>query len=274
LDFVLIGVPVKNCAKYLAVTVDQITALSYPKNLITLVFLEGDSSDDSWKFLNTKIKLKLNRYKYRSVKIVKQDFGFRLPHTSRHLAKVQPERGRILGEVRGFIIDNYLADNEYVCWFDADLEKIPSDYIEYMIYLNKTLHAHIIAPVVITKDGKVYVLGTNTAINGKLLHTVEIRNLCPYRDLVIVDQCEPWFISRKVFDAGVTSHDIKNGLELIVFANRAHEQGFTRYLTPRVVVTHQSIFGLENWSESKPTIKTQVKPLVKTQAYRIGGPKL
>lgn len=245
--FVLIGVPVKNCARYISQAVDQILKLTYPKDLITIVFLESDSDDDTWIFLNGGIKPRLDVAGYRAVHVVKRDFDFKLPHSSRHVPDIQRERGRVIGEARQSIIDWFLKDNEFVFWIDADLETIPCDYINSMIALNVDLAA----PVVITPNGEAYALGSYLVIDGKKLNRVELAALYPDLNLIPLDRCDAWFIRREVFDEDVNTHNVKDKYELLVFSDRAKAKGFKVWLASKIVVIHQDIPSLEKLEKSK-----------------------
>jgi glycosyltransferase involved in cell wall biosynthesis len=127
---VLIGIPVKNCGAWLENTVNQIINLDYNKENLSIVFVENDSDDYSINVIEYCVNKLLAKYKYRSIQYEKKDTGFKLPHESRHDFRHMDKRMNSLKTIRNHIVDNYLADNGYIWWVDADYQYIPPNFLK------------------------------------------------------------------------------------------------------------------------------------------------
>lgn len=134
---ILIGIPVKNTGKYLHNLFDQIEKLDYNKSLISVVLLEGDSTDDSYNICKT---IALTKLGFREISVMKLDLGYDLLHNfDRYNSDKFPKRIENLVITRNFIVDNYLKDNDYLWWVDSDFEYIPSDTVNKFIECDKDI---------------------------------------------------------------------------------------------------------------------------------------
>jgi len=72
--YVLILTPVKNASPFLETYFSALSKLSYPRELISLGFLESDSRDDTYE----RVKQRADELDplYRRVGVWKRDFGF------------------------------------------------------------------------------------------------------------------------------------------------------------------------------------------------------
>lgn len=129
---VLILSPVKNAAPFLETYFRLLFALSYPKHLISLGLLEGDSYDDTYAALTRA--LPILRKDLRRVGLWKRDYGFRLPSDlQRSSPDLQYERRSILALSRNHLLFHALDDEDWVLWLDVDLIEYPPDLIERLL---------------------------------------------------------------------------------------------------------------------------------------------
>src|ERR1700735_1010028 len=90
-DHVLILTPAKDAAPVLECYFAALAQLSYPPELISLGFGEGDSQDGTFELLTQHAARLAGRY--RKVGVWKRDFGFRIPpHLPRWSPELQVER--------------------------------------------------------------------------------------------------------------------------------------------------------------------------------------
>ena len=244
---VLIGIPVKNCARWLENTVKQIINLDYDKQNLSIVFVENDSEDNSFAVIEYCIHELLSKYRYRSIKYEKKDIGFKLPHESRHDFRHMDKRMNSLKIIRNYIVDNYLSDNSYLWWVDADYQYIPTNFLKESIEFD----TDIIMPRV-EVNGVNYDAMTHTKIDGVSVHIDEVAkkfdNTFYPMNLV---ECAA-LISRKVFDSGLRyDSGIINevgGNDLFLqegphFSYRAKLSGFKLYGSLKHIIIHQPING-------------------------------
>ncbi len=62
---IVLAIPVKNCSQFLPNLCKEIEKLDYPKENLSIMFLENDSTDGSWASCLIGISY-LSKYKYRS----------------------------------------------------------------------------------------------------------------------------------------------------------------------------------------------------------------
>ena len=244
---VLIGVPVKNCGAWLENTVHQIINLDYNKENISIVFIENDSDDYSFNVIEYCVNKLLSKYKYKAINYEKKDTGFKLPHQSRHDLKHISNRMNSLKIVRNYIVDNYLLDNDFIWWVDADYKFIPNTLLRNAIDFDKD----IIMPRV-EVNGVNYDEWTCGYVGGKIFKIKEISSM-------ISDEIYPMeivecaaVISRRVFDAGIRYDSgwvtQQTGDKLYLqegthFAYHAKKSGFQLYGLLKHVIIHQDVIG-------------------------------
>jgi hypothetical protein len=141
---ILILTPVKDAGRALSRYWELLYSLTYPRSLISLGFLESDSSDGSFELLRRKMPF-LQR-DFRNALLWKHDFGFKVPDgLDRHADAIQVERRSVLARSRNHLLFHALDNEEWVLWLDADLLDYPPDVIERMIATGKQIvHPHCV----------------------------------------------------------------------------------------------------------------------------------
>lgn len=244
---VLIGIPVKNCGAWLENTVHQIINLNYYKENVSIVFIENDSDDYSMTVIEYCVNKLLSKYGYRSVKYEKKDIGFKLPHQSRHDFRHMVNRMNSLKIIRNHIVDNYLLDNDFIWWVDADYRLIPFNFLRDAVQLD----VDFVMPRV-EVDGKNYDGETCVFIDNKKVYINELAKLYndDFYEMDLVECAS--LVSRKVFDFGLrydSGYVIdKDGKEYFYqegpfFSHKAKLAGFKLYASLKHVIVHQDIVG-------------------------------
>lgn len=190
---ILIGIPVKNTSIYLDNLINQLVNLNYNLKLITVVFVESDSKDDSFE---TCKRIKNTYNQFNDIIIYKLNFGFDLNHNlDRYNYDKFPNRIKNLIITRNFIVDNFLKDNNYLWWVDSDFENIPSDTVNKFIETNKD----VIIPK-LTHDKWGYHDCGSVIIENDKQHRFQYID----KDLVKLDRADTHcFIKRHVFDVNI-----------------------------------------------------------------------
>jgi len=135
---VLILTPVRDAAHVLSRYWELLYRLSYPHELISVGFLEGDSTDRSYTLLRAKMPA-LQR-EFRNALLWKRDFGFRLPPgADRHTHEIQLERRAAIARARNHLLFHALDNEQWVLWIDADLYDYPPDIIQRLIAVGKEI---------------------------------------------------------------------------------------------------------------------------------------
>ncbi|KAL2158200.1 hypothetical protein VTH06DRAFT_4520 [Thermothelomyces fergusii] len=136
---VLILTPLKDAARYLSKYFELIAKLTYPHHLIDLAFLVSDTTDDTMAVLAAEIERIQNRpdnVPFRSVMVIKKDFGFTLSQDveDRHGFAAQAPRRKALGRARNYLLYSALKpEHSWVYWRDADIVDSPDKIIEDFI---------------------------------------------------------------------------------------------------------------------------------------------
>jgi len=137
-DRVLILTPVKDAERFLDCYFESIYRLAYPRELISLGFLESDSGDNTYSKLMRR--LPDLRSDFGSVRVWKKDFGFRTPpNTPRWLEHIQKERRNVLARSRNHLLFRALDDQDWVLWLDVDVAEYPADIIERLLATGKDI---------------------------------------------------------------------------------------------------------------------------------------
>jgi cellulose synthase/poly-beta-1,6-N-acetylglucosamine synthase-like glycosyltransferase len=128
--------PVKDAEHFLGHYFRQLIALDYPHDRLSIGLLESDSSDRTWEWLNINLP-NISTYFCR-VNIYKRDFNFKLT-TPRWEASIQVERRSILAKSRNYLLSKCLNDEEWVLWLDIDICDYPTDIIQQLLAVNKSI---------------------------------------------------------------------------------------------------------------------------------------
>ena len=232
---VLIGIPIKNGKMFIDNLLQQINKLSYPKQYISICFIENDSDDNTWEHLNKQIYTKLLYNNYKNITLLKLDLGFKLKHEDRHKFEYSKNRIKNLVILRNFIVNNFLKDNEYLWWVDADIELLPENSIEYLM----THEKDILMPYYYTEWWDCYDCASYAYVNNIIKRLNDLKNLFPQKEIIELERCEcSAFINRKVFDSGLryiyieeNYTDLCNNvipckLEGVSFSENAKKYGF------------------------------------------------
>jgi hypothetical protein len=137
-DRVLILTPVKQAASQLDNYFAALQRLVYPPQLLTLGFLEGDSTDGTYERLADRLP-QLRRC-YRDVTLVKRDFGFYMPDDAHRWAPpLQLARRIVLAKSRNHLLFAALRDEDWVLWLDVDVEDYPADVLDRLLATGKDI---------------------------------------------------------------------------------------------------------------------------------------
>ena len=133
---VLILTPVKNAISVLPQYLKNLKNLSYPHELLSLGFLESDSSDGSFDWLQRH----LNELKqeFPAVNLQKYDFEFH-PNVPRWTPAIQFQRRSILAKSRNRLLQKALQNEDWVLWLDVDVIDYPRDVIQQLLQTEKDI---------------------------------------------------------------------------------------------------------------------------------------
>lgn len=138
LEKILILTPVKDAEKHLPRYFELLEKLSYPKDSISLGFLEGDSKDESLKYIQNRLPCLRNTF--RKANIWKKDYHFQIPDGMyRWTSSIQLERRSILAKSRNYLLSKALQDEDWVLWLDVDLIEYPVDIIAELLAVKKEI---------------------------------------------------------------------------------------------------------------------------------------
>jgi len=133
---VLILTPVKDAADFLPRYLENLMALSYPHERISLAFLESDSSDGSYAFLERS--LPGLQAEFARVSLFKRDFNFHLERPRWEMSQ-QLRRRSTISKSRNFLLARALQAEDWVLWIDADVSSWPPDVIEKLLEAGKEI---------------------------------------------------------------------------------------------------------------------------------------
>jgi glycosyltransferase involved in cell wall biosynthesis len=141
-DHVLILTPAKDAAGVLECYFAALAQLGYPRELISLGFLESDSRDGTYELLIQHANRLAGQY--RKLGVWKRDFGFRIPpHVPRWSPELQVERRATIARSRNHLLSRALDDEDWVLWIDADVIGYPANIIERMLATGRDIvHPH------------------------------------------------------------------------------------------------------------------------------------
>lgn len=137
---VLILTPLKDASRFLSKYFELLVKLTYPHELIDLGFLVGDSTDDTLAVLAAELdriqKSAEGSIPFRSVTVVKKDFGLKLSHDvkDRHGYAAQAPRRKAMGKARNYLLATTLKpEHSWVYWRDVDIVESPAKIIEDLV---------------------------------------------------------------------------------------------------------------------------------------------
>jgi hypothetical protein len=135
---VLILTPVKDAAELVDNYCDRLFQLTYPHSLISLAFLESDSSDTTFQDLERQ--LPSLRTEFRRADLWKRDFDYHiLPGLPRWAPHIQLERRGVLAKSRNHLLFHALHDEDWVLWLDVDVIEYPPDLIQRLLATGKDI---------------------------------------------------------------------------------------------------------------------------------------
>ena len=135
---VLILTPLKDAEAFIPGYYQRLTQLTYPKNRISLAFLEGDSKDSTFAEVNDR--LPRFRKHFRRAELWKRDYGFNIPAgVARWAQPIQVQRRSILAKSRNYLLSRALDDEDWVLWLDVDVIEYPPDIIERLVAAQKDI---------------------------------------------------------------------------------------------------------------------------------------
>jgi len=150
---ILILTPVKDAERFLPSYFDLLRNLSYSHDSISVAFLESDSVDNTYAWIQNK--LPELQSEFAKAKLFKRDFNYHsdLP---RWEPSQQFKRRSILAKSRNYLLSQALEDEEWVLWIDADVISWPDDVIEQLLDAQK----EIVVPHCVTENSKTFDLNT------------------------------------------------------------------------------------------------------------------
>ena len=133
---ILILTPVKDAVAFLPHLWENLNALTYSHERISLAFLESDSIDNTYGFIEQHL-LELQA-EFAKVSVFKRDYAYRssLP---RWEASQQFKRRSIMAKSRNYLLSAALEDEEWVLWIDVDVARWPDDVIEQLLTADKDI---------------------------------------------------------------------------------------------------------------------------------------
>ncbi len=146
---VLILTPMRNTRKHLGRYFELVNRLQYPKELLSVGILEGDSTDGTLEGLLSLRQHWKNRF--ADLQIHKLDTGLHWTGP-RWQPSLQLARRANLAVVRNTLLNRCLKDHDWVLWIDADVIDYPQDLIERMLEGQKD----IVAACCLKPDGSVF----------------------------------------------------------------------------------------------------------------------
>jgi glycosyltransferase involved in cell wall biosynthesis len=137
-DRVLVLTPVKNAAHHLQTYLRGLFSLTYPRHLLSLAFLDSDSTDGTPELL-AQLMPELNTA-FPRAELHKKDFGYHLPQgLPRYAPHLQVQRRSVLAKSRNHLLFRALGDEDWVLWLDVDIIEYPPDIVERLLATGKEI---------------------------------------------------------------------------------------------------------------------------------------
>lgn len=141
---ILILTPMKDAGRHLEGYFAGLARLDYPRSLISLGFLEGDSADDT----ADQVERKLGdlRRTFAGAALWRKHFGVQMPPgTPRWEYAYQLPRRKALARARNHLLFHALQDQEWVLWLDVDVIDFPADLIQRLLGAERDIvHPHCV----------------------------------------------------------------------------------------------------------------------------------
>ncbi|WAP60403.1 glycosyltransferase [Streptomyces sp. S465] len=155
---VLVLTPVKDAVAFLPRYLENLRALDYPRDAVSVGLLEGDSHDGTWEAL--KDALPVLEAEFRRVTLVRRHFGFQLTGP-RWEPAAQRQRRSVLARSRNQLLSRALGEEEWVLWLDVDVTDYPPDLIQRLLGARE----EIVVPHCVAEPG-----GPTFDLNTFVLH--------------------------------------------------------------------------------------------------------
>jgi glycosyltransferase involved in cell wall biosynthesis len=215
LPTVLILTPVKNAVEFLPKYLENVLKLSYPHNKISLGFLESDSSDGTFDWLQENLP-KVSQ-KFRHVHLFRRDFHFNHYPLPRWEFRIQFNRRSVLAKSRNMLLHQALRDENWVLWLDVDVAEYPIDVIQQLLQTGKDI---VVPNCVVEPGGKTFDLNT-----FKFKPGAESQDWTPHMvDGIILPPAEGMTYLQDLRDQDIVEVDGVGGTMLLIKAD-LHREG-------------------------------------------------
>ena len=216
MNTVMIGIMVKNSARYLPVLLEQLENLDYPKDLMRVVFIYGESKDNSLDILkeySKRTKMKVEIYKENRDNFL-----------------------RVMGIWgSGSIYKDFqdLLEEDYFLFLDSDLIFLPQSLITDLININED----IVAPFVWSENYRHFYDNYIFRIDNSRFHPFFPPGIgldSPFE----VDSVGTCFLARReVFKDTPISNPQPN----LMFALNAKRKGYKIFAVPYISIIHPDL---------------------------------
>lgn len=133
---ILILTPVKNAIRFLPKYFDNLLSLSYPHQNISVGFIESDSIDRTYEYLQESI-IHIEGTFRRTI-LCKRDYNFQTSLPRWH-TDIQFKRRSILAKNRNYLLSQALENEVWVLWLDVDTSSYPVDIIQRLLATGKKI---------------------------------------------------------------------------------------------------------------------------------------
>jgi mannosyltransferase OCH1-like enzyme/UDP:flavonoid glycosyltransferase YjiC (YdhE family)/GT2 family glycosyltransferase len=133
---VLLLIPTKNVQPWLPTLWTNLHALSYPRECLSVAFLESDSVDGTYELLQQQ--LPSLRQIFQRADLFKRDFHYQSSQP-RWLQGEQYRRRSVLARSRNHLLVSALKNENWVLWIDADVARWPADIIQQLLATGKDI---------------------------------------------------------------------------------------------------------------------------------------
>jgi hypothetical protein len=230
---ILLMIGAKNARPFLFNVANIILNLDYPKDKLSVIILDNDSSDDTYHHAFENIMPLLHEAGI-NVTIDKHDTGFNFGYENRHLPEIQDQRLAAIAEIQQYMIDGYLKDNDYACLVDIHTIFWPKDIFQRLIAHGKDLTTVSWR----LPDGSWYDSGSMTP-DGVLLCNSN------HQGLVKLGRTNCKFLyKRSIFDSGLKFGNVAHQ-EGTMSVSELAKRGFGVYMDASIHCIHGYVNGME-----------------------------
>lgn len=128
---ILILTPVRNAQRHLDRYASLLETLSFNAQRLSLAWLEGDSSDQSFQVLE-KIRVRLSSH-FSRISLHRSHHYPSRTNAERWQRVLQRDRRERLARVRNQLLMKALEDEDWVLWLDVDICDYPADLLEQLL---------------------------------------------------------------------------------------------------------------------------------------------